>query len=1163
MQDCRAYFYVLSFAARSFKVAKMPNIPDSRAPASAGFSLPDENIDAISDGLNSLSKTLAKKIPKQPEEEASVDKETSPEKKTSSDTDVDETFVDGFKADLTEASKFLQEKLRDVDVYEELSEFTSGIYQTVRDQLGFTEKSPDKINLEVSTAYAEKKGEILARQEFENPEAATIFSRKLDEKIGYDQEAFGAFQKQALTEKIHATVDRHIEKYNAGVEADPSTLTDAIVVIDSSINDLAPGIGRDAAVEKSAQARKSLLSFALQGHAKQGNYGELQTLLDGIDPATGAGINIGRYVDGPDKAYFQDLATKGLLQARVTRFLDEMAAAGLSNEEQFEAMSQLPDSDMANEALSLFKSQERKRARAQREAIRESRYTAWGGILEIGEVAEVTDIPLDADENLRREIETHIERRPAHDDFTRRKGTQALYEIKSLRVSDPEAFQRLDLSHYFKDLSRKQIGQVMAMQQAVPDPYETAHFKLRDRLALRVWKEITGGNGRDELESANFADFRTRIDERIEEFEQLNNKQVGPFEVEGIVNTMRDDGEVVNLEDGHGRVGGISGEGGGEFFIGGVGDDSINGDNIKNSPDIYDDRIFNEEGAENVSVPNDVNDLFSGKSINDSSVQEDFKKKAEQELVLPKGFRITILEDEQTALDLEETGTPSYKVVLVDDMGRVLYDPISTRPNLPRNAKKYLRYTPGQGFDDDKFNTRKIVSRNPQGGFRDASGRVTRSIINVPGIGDVNSERYVSLLPTEERHAQSMVASLEMWMTAPDLFKKGNPSLGTNKYYEDDTTRIEEMQSRPPSAEEKLNYSIIKDVISSGYDVNSEGNYAQTFMAVYEAVEPEVNRRKQHSTRFNGPRPLEHYEVATVLGKLIAKGTINPPDFSQQYFPGLDDIVNAGAAGGLNAIGSSISGLGDIIEAVDALAPGAIEASLFPALWPGVILLSSGRISETQFQELVPEVLSTFIEENHLGWMLDPSKALIKGFHTVGDGAVDISKKLKPDQQHWITDFAYDTGEVLTKIGISAINPVMAGVMAAGDGAHKQKIRAENNQASAKEKSVAVLGGAVLGVTIEKIDKLVKFLPEPAKKWFANRVVGNVFAISEKTGIPVDKILKNQGTQLLKDAVEGGVNALIARLAYDPDADIWEGMTGNITPKTLISSLLTPALKKK
>ncbi|MFD2205498.1 hypothetical protein [Kiloniella antarctica] len=39
----------------------MPNIPDSRAPASAGFSLPDEKIDAVSDGLNSLSKTLGKK----------------------------------------------------------------------------------------------------------------------------------------------------------------------------------------------------------------------------------------------------------------------------------------------------------------------------------------------------------------------------------------------------------------------------------------------------------------------------------------------------------------------------------------------------------------------------------------------------------------------------------------------------------------------------------------------------------------------------------------------------------------------------------------------------------------------------------------------------------------------------------------------------------------------------------------------------------------------------------------------------------------------------------------------------------------------------------------------------------------------------------------------
>ncbi|MFD2205497.1 hypothetical protein [Kiloniella antarctica] len=1110
----------------------MPNIPDSRAPSSAGFSLPEENINSVANGLGALSDTL-------------------------SDEDVQkklEGLGGELKSGLDDTSKYLQEKLRDVDVYEELSEFTSGIYQAVRDQLGFAGKSPDKISQEVSTAYAEKKSEILARQEFDNPETATMFNRKLDEKIGYDQEALGAFQKQALAEKIHATVDRHIEKYNSGVEADPSTLTDAIVVIDSSINDLAPGIGRDAAVEKSAQARKSLLSFALQGHAKQGNYGALQTLLDGIDPATGARINIDRYVDGVDKAYFQDLTTKGLRQEGAVRFLDDMAAAGLSAEEQFQEMSLHPDSDLANEALSLFKSQERARARAQREAIRESRYAAWGNILETGENAEVTDIPLDADENLRREIETHIERGPARDDFTRRKGTQALYEIKSLRVSDPEAFQRLDLSHYFKDLSRKQIGQVMAMQQAEPDPYETAHFKLRDRLALRTWKEITGRNGRDELETANFADFRTRLDERIEEYEQLNKKQAGPFEVEEIVNTMRDGGEVVDLEN-EGFVTqpntpfgvpvppAFSGD---DYGIGSGSLIPVTG--VKN----YSSNLDDEISESNDSV------------IEEKNREDEFKRLVEKELDLPEGSTVSFVADEQTSMDEEETGKPSYKVVVTDKDGNIVEGPVSKKrlPGEP-NEQSYLRYDPDVGFVEDSFKSTRIVSGSPGQGFVDASGRVTRSVTNIPGVGLVNTENYVSVLPTDERHAQSMVANLEMWMTAPDLLKKGNPSLGTNKYYEDDITRIEEMRSRPPSAEEKINYSIIKDVISSGYDVNSEGNYAQTFLAVYEAVEQQVNKRKQHSTRFNGPRPLEHYEVATVLGKLIAKGTISPPDLSQQDFPGLVDIVNAGAAGGLNTIGSSISGLGDIIEAIDELSPGAIEASLFPALWPSVLLRRSGQISETQFQEIVPEVFSTFLEENRLGWMLDPSKAISNGFHTVGDGVVDISEKLKPDQQHWITDFAYDTGEVLTKIGISAINPVMAGVMAAGDGAHKQKIRAENSQANAKEKSLAVLGGAVIGVTIEKVDKLVKILPEPAKKWFANRVIGSVFAISKKTGIPVDKILKNQGTQLLKDAVEGGVNALIARLAYDPDADIWDGITGNITPKTLISSLLSPALQEK
>ncbi len=541
--------------------------------------------------------------------------------------------------------------------------------------------------------------------------------------------------------------------------------------------------------------------------------------------------------------------------------------------------------------------------------------------------------------------------------------------------------------------------------------------------------------------------------------------------------------------------------------------------------------------------------------------EQEFEKTVQEEVALPEGSTVSYVKDEQTSLDEEETGKPSYKVVVTDKDGNVVEGPVSMRrlPGEP-NEQSYLRYVPGVGIVADSFKSTRIVSGSPGQGFVDASGRVTRSVKNIPGVGYVNKKSYASIPPDDMTHKKKVVQNIKMWLEEPDLFNSSNPFVGTNKYVEDDTFRINEMLSRPATGEEKINFAIIEDVVSKGYSVKQEGNYAHTILSVLEAVEEERNKTKTHSTRFKGPRPLEHSEVAAIFGKLIVKGSINLPDISQESLPGFDDISLAFLAGGINVAGSSISGLGDIIEAVDELVPGAIDNVLLPALIPGLGLLRSGVISKEQLQSVIPEVLSTFLQENNLEWMIDPEVGLADRLHIVGGEIVDFSEKLKPDQQHWITDLAYDTGEVLTKIGISAISPAMGTLVAAGQGANKQKISSEKFQVKGKEKSFAVLGGAITGVAIDKVDKLVKALPEPAKKWFANRVMGNVIVISEKTGVPVDKILTNQGTQLLKDAVEGGVNALITRLTSDPDADIWQGAKENVTQKTWITSVLSPTL---
>ncbi|KKJ78613.1 hypothetical protein WH95_00485 [Kiloniella litopenaei] len=1021
----------------------MPNIPDSRAPATVRFQLPDENIGTVTSGISRLAKAVHEKDQKEKKaaQEAAVDdidRLESPE---------GEGFIEGVKSDLRDASDFMQEKLRDIDLYEEMSEFASGLYQGIKEQLGFTDSSPSKIDEEINSAYADMKTDQMARQNFKDEDEAAAFSQRFDEKARFDLQSLRAFKQQIIKEKIHTTVDRHIEKYGSGVVNNPDTLTDAIIVIDSNINDLAPGMGREAAVGKSREARKSLLTFALQGHAKQGNYEALQLLLDGVDPATGTAINIDEYVGSEDKGYFQSIASKGIVRNEATKLLDNIYSAGLSEEDLFRTLEYYPDQFVGEEAALLWRNERRLQAKEQRERLKGQRYSAWNYLVENKGNINVNDLSLDLAEIDRNQIAEYADQMNAVENdfssdvkFRRVQGLRTLHKLKALQVADPEAFPDYDLSHYFKDLTPKQIGEVMAMQKNEPDPRAVASFKLRERLAQKTWEKITGRSGQEEFSRPDFVDFRIQLDERIDEYNGTHKEPAGPFEIEKIANNMVANGEV--LQPVHGDED--------NSFVDQTEDDSI---------------LLRSAQQERIL---------------------DAVKKHEDSIVKDQSIEVANGQQERIVHAIQK-------------------------------------------------------SKNDQG-----------------GLSDYKKDDAI--------HNSAVSRFLTTWHEEPDKLNNSDPFLGTNKYIEDDIIRMKKMLSKHPTGEEKINFSIIKDVVSSGYNLNKKDNFDKALVTVYDAVEKELKSRKQHSTRFTGPRPLEHAEVAAIMGKLAVQGVISPPDISQQDFPGLDDITSAFFAGGVNVVGSAVSGVGDIIEAVDELAPGAIEASLFPALSPVIMMLNSGVISEEQFQKvIVPEVLSTFLEENQLGWMLDPSKALSKGLQDVGGEITNFSEYLKPDQQHWVTDLAYDTGEVLTKIGISSVSAPMMAVVAAGEGAHKQKIRAVNNQASAKEKSAAILTGAATGLAIEaiKVDKLVKALPEPAKKWFANRVIGNVIMISEKTGIPVDEIMKNQGTQLLTDAVEGGVNALIAGLYNDPNAEIWQGATENITNKTWLAGTLSPILTPK
>ncbi|WP_120497556.1 hypothetical protein [Kiloniella sp. EL199] len=536
----------------------MPNIPDSRAPATVRFELPDENIGAVTKGLSRLAKAVHEKDKKKKEEEKARKQEPATADVDPAESPQDESVIEGVKSDLRDASEYMQEKLRDIDLYEEMSEFASGLYQGIKEQLGFTDSSPSKIDEEINSAYANIKTDLMTRQNFKGEDEAAAFSQRFDEKARFDQQSLRAFKQEIIKEKIHTTVDRHIEKYGSGVVGNPDTLTDAIIVIDSNINDLAPGIGREAAVEKSREARRSLLSFALQGHAKQGNYDALQSLLDGVDPATGAAINIDEYVNREDKGYFQSIASKGIVRNEATRLLDDIYSAGLSEEDLLRTLEYYPDQLVGEEAALLWRNERRLQAKEQRERVKGQRYFAWNFLVENKGNIDINDLSLDLSQSDRNQIAEYADQIIAGDNdfspdvkFRREQGSRALYELKALQVADPEAFPNYDLSHYFKDLSPKQINEVIAMQQSEPDPRLAANFKLRERLAQRAWESITGSDGQGELDRHAFVDFRIRLDERIDEYNGTQKEPAGPFEIEQIVNDMVANGEVVQPVQGN------------------------------------------------------------------------------------------------------------------------------------------------------------------------------------------------------------------------------------------------------------------------------------------------------------------------------------------------------------------------------------------------------------------------------------------------------------------------------------------------------------------------------------------------------------------------------------------------------------------------------------
>lgn len=708
------------------------------------------------------------------------------------------------------APEFIQGKNRGFNILEELSDFAVGLFQDLTDFIGFGDRSLDEVQREYKERSTQNIDQVFANYDFQNPEE----KEKLWQQAGQLQELYfnelGKSHGKAVNASALSLIQKQVLKSSAGIENSPELLTELISSTDNFIKEYAPALGRNTAVQLGIDSRKTLTAKALEVFANQEKWGDLYTLLEGVDPATQVAFNIERYVPHDQKEYYKKLAREGMEQEGAFRFLDDMAASGLSYQKQLESISQIEDDEHRDSVLALYGSQHRARKKSQKIAEKKQSDAGWRILLELGEDATSADIPLGTSLATRKRMEKYLAGTHRNNKGYQKESRFVQYEILRFSHEDPKKFREYDLFEFFGVLSSDQIEWALKLQENNNDPYAGAVFRLEENLGLHAWKIASGENGRDESQEKSFSDFMMRFKQRISDFEILEDRLATALEKEAIVEDFLAKKKVTS-DNGDEKLGALSTYANRDVFeeehlvdpenettFHGLKDllvgrewhlleivedmhrngveptianvrkalETENNVDVSNTEDINTSMV-NEvtSGNENSTIQsleniqeivpqetivpdspkmmlkNHPNLAGSEKEYTKAEIKEDFQSRVKEELLVEQGYRVTYIEDEQTVLDLRETGKPSYKVVLVDDKNNVVYGPITIKTWLPGepNLKRHLRFIPGVGLVDDDFKTRRVTG-NIQDGFKDTLGRPTRSMMNVPGIGMVNKE---------------------------------------------------------------------------------------------------------------------------------------------------------------------------------------------------------------------------------------------------------------------------------------------------------------------------------------------------------------------------------------------------------------------------------------
>lgn len=230
--------------------------------------------------------------------------------------------------------------------------------------------------------------------------------------------------------------------------------------------------------------------------------------------------------------------------------------------------------------------------------------------------------------------------------------------------------------------------------------------------------------------------------------------------------------------------------------------------------------------------------------------------------------------------------------------------------------------------------------------------------------------------------------------------------------------------------------------------------------------------------------------------RLVRKGY----DFDDRIRQRISLYPRAGASGGIQATGASVSGLGRLLEAGGRLTergvravPGGDWLADFETPWwmtPGSILRRPGEVVERQATRVD-------VPEDQQGIDTD----IVKGVGQIGAQVIT----------QWLTG---GTGSTLTLFG---------------QGADVMGDRAEAAGATPEQTDAAVLAGASITALTERygLDALLNRLPPQIK----NATLAKLADIAVGGGI-----------EAAQEAVEGVLHNLTAQAVFDPDAPIFEGI---------------------